>query len=283
MFQHCQSAAVERLKFSVFPWLYLWGKGWGGSSYVCRDNKWHFVLSFSGCEISLVQTENRMLPWEQGAHSEQPFGNASKPATSTLSQLKNAHYDYAPPSRGKGVGIPSDFLPTRMARLELCRAGLGTRSRVSTPWIPARMFRGAGGEVASCPQWESWHRALLCSGRGGDNCRVTALSWVSGRPNLFFLRESMVFTSFGTGISNIFFREKPCRRKAPLQLCPCPNALSLLQTKSLPLFFCCQYLSGISSTTNNASSFVDAALGSSQEWVIHSFSNAFWIGLAMSI
>lgn len=70
MFQRCQSATAEMLKFSVFPWLYLWGKGWVGSSYVCRENKWHFVLSFTACEISLVQTENRMLSWEQETQSD---------------------------------------------------------------------------------------------------------------------------------------------------------------------------------------------------------------------
>ena len=65
----------------------------------------------------------------------------------------------------------------------------------------------------------------------------------------------MVFISFGTGISNIFLL-----LQEDLQLLSRPNAPTLLQSKFLPLFLCRQYLSGISSTTNDASSFVGPAL-----------------------
>ena len=66
-----------------------------------------------------------------------------------------------------------------------------------------------GKRVAFCPQLESWHKVPLSPGRQGVNCRVAPLNWTSERPNLFFLRELMVFISFGTGISNFSSERSP--------------------------------------------------------------------------
>lgn len=207
VFQHCQSAAVERLKFSVFPRLYLWGKGWVGRSYVCKGNKWHFVLSFSGCEISLVQTESRMLSWEQGTCSDNHLKILpNQPHLPSLSYRIHI-FPLAGAMELLSFQISSS---QRLPSWSCAEQWLGTRpSLVSMCWTPPRTHGEQGEKVAPCPQRESWHKVGLCSGRQGDNCWVAALSLISGRPNLLFLRELMVFISFGTCISDILFRRSP--------------------------------------------------------------------------
>lgn len=147
MSQHCQSSAVERLKFSVFPWLYLWGKGWVGSSYVCRENKWHFVLSFSACEISLVQTENIMLYWEQGTHSDNHLKIfLNQPHLPSLSY--RIHVMIVFPLAG-AMELPSLQISAsqRLPSWSCAKLWLGTRtSLVSICWIPPRMHGELGEE-----------------------------------------------------------------------------------------------------------------------------------------
>lgn len=145
MSQHCQSAAVERLKFSVFPWLYLWGKGSVGSSYVCRENKWHFVLSFAACEISLVQTENRMLSWEQGTYSDNHLKILlNQPRLPSLTYRIHILFPLAGAMELPSLHISS---PQRLPSWSRAKQWLGTRtSLVSICWIPPRVPREAGGE-----------------------------------------------------------------------------------------------------------------------------------------
>lgn len=148
MFQRCQSETAEMLKFSVFPWLYLWGKGWVGSSYVCRENKWHFVLSFTACEISLAQTENRMLSWEQETQSDNhlktlinqprvcPFSvTVFKLCFPLLKRLLSLLI--ASPWKLLSCGCAKQWLGTRISFVYLC-------------WIQPRLHWGMGEKVAFC-------------------------------------------------------------------------------------------------------------------------------------
>lgn len=247
MFQHCQSATAEMLKFSVFPWLYRWGKGWVGSSRVCRENKWHFVLSFAACEISLVQTENKMLSWEQETQWDNHLKSLiNQPCICPLGYSIQIMFPLATAAELPSLLIA---LPQRSLSCGCAEPCLGTRlSLLSISWIQPRLHWGVEDKVAFCHQvWaiclKSRRKAPQRSGRWGVCCRAGALSCLSDRPDLFFLEGLMVFISFGTGISNIFISAL---------MSYFTHAIAARISASVSLLFL--------SFTNGASSFVGPAL-----------------------
>lgn len=205
--------------------------------------------------------------WEQNAiliagnPVRQPFKNTYKPATRLpfLSYSIQIMVPFAKTVELLSLLIAS---PQRLLSCGCAKQWLGTRiSFVSVSWIQPRLHwgMGGGGGLLSLTVSDLPEEHAQSSG-GAQGSKVTAAGlvlWARYQigPTYSFWRalRSSSPLALAFPIFSSVLQENP-------QLFSRPNAPTLLQSKFLPLFLCHQYLSGISSTAKDVSSFAGPAL-----------------------